>query len=239
MTLVFPGSLLRPRSVKPGLVGKLVDGGTALVGPGQSAELSGGGWWTLDYDLGNRAGPERLKLIRAVLMKLANGATEMVMPFVDEPQAPWPGTARGPTLTTFSDSSVFSDGTLFSQPTIDFRLTADLAENATTATVTRLVGGELIGGELFTLDHGGAIGARVYCVSGLEQTGADTFDLEWGPPARGAALADDLMDFEQLRCVMKQVPGTAEAWPTVTTGWKASASLRFVESFDYLLESDA
>lgn len=235
MAIVFPTALLRPGSTRPALIGQTVGGGTTLVGPEQIAELSGGGWWTLDYDLGDRPGVVRLKLIRALLMQMQGGASEIVMPFVDEPQAPWPGAERGPILTPFSDGSTFSDGGQFSQPRIVFTLVEAIAENAGEAIVTRAAGGDLIGGEFFTLVHAGA-GARAYCIDSLEQTGPDTFAIGFGPPARGAAAAGDLADFQNPRCTMKQL-AAGEAWPTITRGWKAASSLRFVESFDYLAEA--
>lgn len=242
MTIVFPGALLRPRSINPGLMGQSADGGPSLVGPSQSAELAGGGWWTMDYDLGDRPGANRLKLIRALLMRMQNGAADIIMPFCDEPQAPWPGAERGPALTGYSDGSVFSDRSRFSQGRIDFRLNADLEENATSASITRVSGADLTGGELMTLVHSEVgIGAtfaaedRVYCLDSVEQTGADTFDIHWGPPTRGPSRAGDLADFERPRCVMKQI-SAGPSWPTVTAGWKAASALRFVESFDYLRE---
>ena len=242
MPIIFPGALLRPGSIRPALMGQDVGGGATLVGPEQTAELSGGGWWTLDYDLGDRPGVNRLKLIRAMLMQMRGGTAEVVMPFVDEPQAPWPagygpGTpgGAGPTLTPFSDDSPFSDGAMFSQPRIRFTLAAPIAENATEATLTRVAGGDLIGGELLTFDHAVA-GPRAYCLDSVEQTGADTFTIGFGPPAREAEGAGVLADFENPRCVMKML-ASGSAWPTITRGWKAASSMRFVESFDYLAEA--
>lgn len=242
MPIIFPGALLRPGSIRPALLGQDVGGGATLVGPEQSAELSGGGWWGLDYDLGDRPGVNRLKLIRAMLMQMRGGTAEIVMPFVDEPQAPWPsgygpGTPGGvgPFLTPFSDGSLFADGSQFSQPRIVFNLTAAIAENAGEATLTRISGGELIGGELFTFDHPIA-GPRAYCVDSVEQTGAEAFTIGFGPPVREAVAADVLADFENPRCVMKLL-ASGSAWPTVTRGWKAASSMRFVESFDYLAEA--
>ena len=238
MTIVFPSALLRPNSLRPALIGQTVGGGATLVGPEQSAELSGGGWWTLDYGLGDRPGVVRLKLIRALLMRMSTGGGEVVMPFLDEPQAPWPDAngVRGPVLTSFSDGASFSDGSLFSQPGIVFNLAQPLAENAGEAQVTRVLGGDLIGGELFTLEHPVA-GPRAYCVDSVEQTGDDAFTFGFGPPAREAAGAGDLADFANPRCVMRLVNGSGDAWPTITRGWKAASTLRFVESFDYLMEA--
>lgn len=238
MAIIFPGDLLRPRSLKPALIGQTVGGGATLVGPEQVAELSAGGFWTLDYDLGDRRNPTRLKVLRALLTQMRGGAVEIVMPFCDEPQAPWPAGVRPGTtvLTPFSDGATFSDGSRFSQSPIVFQLEAAIEENATEAVCRRLAGADLVGGEFFTLVHAEA-GDRAYCLGEVEALAPDLFRIGFGPPARGPSAAGESVDFANPRCTMRLQTASGEAWPTVTAGWKASASWRFVEDFDYLKEA--
>ncbi len=239
MAIIFPGELLRPRSLTFGVIGQTAGGGATLVGPEQAAELAGGGFWTLSYDLGDRADPARLRLLRALLVRMRGGATEIVMPFCDEPQAPWPlGTVpRNRALTAFSDGAAFADGARFSQSPIVFTLEEAVAENDTEALVRRILGADLTGGEMFTWDHPTA-GARAYCLGAVQQEDDDLFRIAFDVPAREDVPAGADCDFAWPRCTMKFLPGPEGGWPTITRGWKAQASWRFVESFDYLREVD-
>lgn len=237
MAIIFPGELLRPRSLNFGIVGQTVDGGQTVVGPGQAAELAGGGFWTLEYDLGDRAGPSRLRLLRALLVQMRGGAAEIVMPFCDEPQAPWPSgvTPGARLLTTHSDGTAFSDGARHDQSPLSFQLEAPIAENDTEALIRRVVGADLQAGQMFTLVHPSA-GARAYCVGSVTREGPDLFGVTFDVPAREDAAAGTDCDFARPRCTMRFLPGQGGSWPTITRGWKAQAGWRFVESFEHLRE---
>lgn len=231
----FPTDLLPPRGLRYWLAGVSVTGGAAMVGPGQFADWSAGGWWCADYDLGALTKPLTMKLYRAILMRISSGATEIIVPIVDDPQLPWgPDGRQDPPTSSHSDGAPFSDDSLYVQTTINYVLTEPLEERATSATIRRLGGGELTGGEYFTLIHPTARD-RAYLIEGLERDG-DDYRIDFGPPAREHAFVNDLADFEKPRTVMRLIPEAGGAWPTIERPFKASPSLKFVESFDYLLD---
>lgn len=231
----FPICSFPPSERRLMLAGMVADSGPALVGPGQSIDWSGGGWWVLSYGGMLLRTTVQRKLWNVMMMRMGGGSTEIIVPFLFGELAPLPvGQAPGPVLTTHSDGTSFSDGGLYSQSGLTFTLEGAIEDGDTSARVRRVAGGDIIGGEPFTLVHADA-GPRAYMIEGVTavEGEADLYDIDFGPPSRGAAADGDLVDFDNVRSVMT-ILNASEAWPTRQHRTPTPAQATFVESFTYL-----
>ena len=231
----FPLCSFPPSERRLMLAGMVADSGPALVGPGQSIDWSAGGWWVLVLGGMHLRTVTQRKLWNAMMMRLGGGSTEIIVPLPFGELAPWaPGQSPGPVLTTHSDDSTFDDGAEYSQSGLSYVLDGAIEDGATAARVRRLAGGDIVGGEPFTLVHEDT-GPRAYMIESVQpvEGEADLFDIEFGPPTRGSADDEAVVDFDNVRSVMT-IANAAEAWPTRQHRTPTPAQATFVESFQYL-----
>lgn len=205
-----------------------ISGGPALTGPGQVAEISGGGWWMAEMDgldLGDEAA---IRQWRAVMMRAAQGVEAFVLEMLNWPLAPTVGGVPHSDSAPFADSAEYATGAIVAE------LAASAALRATTVeiTVDPATASTLYGGEVFTIVHP-TMRERIYLIDEVLGRVGDTYEVTIGPPLREAAAAETEVDFNRPRCLMRVKDADKGAWPRITAGWSARVqSITFEEAFD-------
>lgn len=177
------------------IAGGIITGGAGLGGVSQTADISGGGYWSLSMS-GLLASREDIMAARAVRSALKNGATYIEVG-TDEcwfrPREP------GPTVP-FSDGETFSDGSEFAASPTTAAVGPYFAEGATSGAIS--IDNTLVGGEFFSVDHPN-LGRRMYHVTKIISQGGGVASIEWLPPTRELVPALTDLDFNNPSCLMK------------------------------------
>jgi hypothetical protein len=140
------------------------------------------------------------------------GAMPVVVPMRFAPDSPYP--SGGGTLITVYDDIMhtddvpFSSGVGYQVGTIDATLDEAALMNATTLTIAITYGGDLQGGEHFSIDHP-VLRHRLYRVRTAKDNGDGTWDITIRPGLRGDTAADTKLNFNTPKCVMRLAAGNA------------------------------
>lgn len=183
------------------LRGVALSGGPTLSGPGQTAEISGGGWWAAalnDSDLYTTAHWQEWT---GQLLDLFGGVQTIDVPVI---AAAWGCTDVVATVT------------------------ADAALRATTVELTATAG-TIVRGAPFSIDHGGDVGVRLYQVR--KDNGDGTFAILPPLRAAVAALDAVDADFAAPKCRMRLDDPNGQAWPVMQPDLSARVSIQFQEAF--------
>lgn len=210
--LVFPARLFRPQTVTPQLIGGAVTGGVSAGGVSQYADMSGGGLWQIEQRGITLRDRETYMAFRALSSAARNGATAMIVPVEDRKHQPINAKL---TTTPFDDTSLWNDAVAWDQAEVDAIVTSTAALRATTLHFTYAAPKALVGGELFSILHGGNKGWRLYSVDQLVSGGLGTGDatvVNISPPLRAATAIDTPLNFDSPRCVCRVVGGLAALW---------------------------
>lgn len=184
-----------------------LDGGPTVAGPGQVAEISGGGGWVAELDGIDLGDDEMIRAWTALMFKAAQGVETFSVPMLT-----WPLNPDAPVTATIA-----------AEP---------LRETTVAVTTTDTIGV----GHVFEVDHA-TVGPRPYMILGIDSHVGDVWTLHIGPPLREATTADMAISFDEPRCVMRIPNATAEAWPRIGAGWAGRVSVTFEEAFDQLPEA--
>jgi hypothetical protein len=235
--LRFPLKLFPPATHKPYIPNAAISGGTPIVGPPQTADLSTGGVWVYELDLATVRSRAQIAVLLALVAELASGVTLIEVPVLDILQ-PWPGSARR-SRVPFGDGSTFGDTGEFESETIAAVLAADVYMPAspappaapTQAQITVTIGGALLGGEKFSLT-GPSGNVRMHMITSISaDDGAGNYTVTVKPPFREDTPAGTLLDFNDPRFTAKLDPAAAnDAWPAFRVPYLGDAKLRFIES---------
>lgn len=217
------------------LAGQVVTGGQSTSGQVQTAKTDGGGRWVVEAADAQLFERGQLNLWRKFEALLDGGGTEVVVPLCDIRQAPVPVIDGKPYFGSrdlpHSDGALFSDGAGYAQLPVYAETGGSAPLRATTIPLHMIQAGDVIGGEHFSLDHATA-GRRMYRIARVvSDDDAGNLVVQIRPPLREAITAGMVADFNKPGCVMRQA--TAEAAPAVEGHILASASISFIESFDY------
>lgn len=232
--LVFPVRLFQPANMSPPqLVGGAVTGGVSLGGTSQYAETSGGGLWSLDYNDCNLLDREQYMSWLAMVDAQANGGRAIVVPVIDRIHQP-----INPKLTTtpFDDGTLWDDGVAWDQAEVDAVVSSSANLRATQISFALTGPKALVGGELFSILHGGAVGWRMYRVIRVVSGGlgsGDATTVEFRPPLRAAVLSSTPLNFDAPRFVGR-VNGPASTSLDMYRFGKGA--IRFVECFPASLD---
>lgn len=218
---IFPAHLFNPKEVNARPVQRVMSGGEALNGEEDVIATDGGGRWQIDYSGINLNTVAQQRAWSAWQGYLGGGAVECLVPLLSLQTAPRPflgkSPARPPAL--ISDDELFPTSVAYSAPYIEAEVGASAALRATSLHILVTTGGEIKGGEKFS------IGDRGYRI--IRKTATNTFQIE--PPLR-AAVSDGAavnFDWPVVRCTA--VPGDFEG--ALTRGRYGEKSISFVESF--------
>lgn len=228
MAISFPRKLLREQNHDWNIVGN-----TAGVGQTSSAAVDvrsdGGGLWVASLNNIRFMDASDALLWRAVRQACNGGVTPIVVPRNDIAFVPWPaGSIDGTDYLPHSDTSLFDDGAGYHQPSIDVTVAAPAALRATALVMDLNLCGALQGGEAFSIEHP-TMGWRLYEIATVEMLTATQAEVTFNPPLREAVAADDYLEFDRPRCLMKLQ--NAAAMDLNVTTWPFSlASVKFIEA---------
>ncbi len=236
--IVFPRSLLREQNICWEFVGDVVAGGRTGVDAAPLVNTTGGPLWQATLDKVAIRTAQQQQLWQALEALADNGATPMVVPDCASRTAPWPVVNGAPQRTwgsvTFGDGSVFSDGSSFSQPTIQAELGAAASLRASSVELVTDQAGAFLGGEHFSILHG-TLGWRRYRIKTVQASAtANHWIVGIRPLLREACNGSEVVDFVNVRCVMRLA--TPDAFRLVLTRRKwGDPTVKFIETFDISL----
>ena len=121
--LVFPVGLLAPSDFTWSIDGAAIEGGQPIAGPPQTGEISGGGYWMCEHQVGILRTHAQVGTYRAILSQIFHGAKTIVVPVIDALK-PFPAGVGGIDTDPFGDGSTFDDGSEFSGDPIEASLAA-------------------------------------------------------------------------------------------------------------------
>lgn len=194
MAKVFPTGLFGFKSQTVDVEYATVVGGVAITGDEDVTATDGGGRVFAEFGDGDLIDRDKVLAWRSLAGQLADGVTEMIVPFCDIRHQPY----GGEHTVTYGDGTHHSDGTPFAGGGPEAEADAGAAIRATTLTITAAFGRPLLGGEWFGIEHATA-GWRAYKVHTIG--GAEITFL---PPLREAIDAGTVLDFANPRCLMRQ-----------------------------------
>lgn len=234
----FPSLIFPPQKLRWRIGGSPISGGQPISGPASTGDLSGGGWWIAEMTNVQLTKLPQVLAWRALAGRLRNGAVAMTLQCLDY-GAPYPTGVSldqppAPPSAPFvphADGSPFDDGSLYRSGSISSALVFNAALRSTTIVIGFYYGGPLRGGELFSIT-GALYGKRMHLVTRVTDDGSGLFTVDIIPPLREDHLSGDVIEFEDLGCVMKLSQSAIDSvWPTMEPPFKASPSVVFEESF--------
>lgn len=194
---VFPAETLRWR-----LAGAQLSGPGTLSGPPQTAEISGGGWWTCEPAGMLLWTQDEWSAYEGLLLDLFGGVETIEVPMA---------------------------ANLVGSADVVATVTAAAALRATTMELTATAG-TIRPGAPFGITHA-TKGKRGYMVRKIVSEVAGVYTVKILPPLREAVADDAAVDFATPAVLMKMDDPGGDAWPTIGPDLSARTSIRFVEAF--------
>lgn len=236
----WPAALLAPSEWQWRLAGAALSGGQPISGAPQTADISTGGWWVCEWQVGILRTAEQHSQHRALLGQLTSGVQLIEVPVIDILQ-PWPGGSGDPANLTADPSGAPIDADPgLGEITVD-NIVAQLAAAAympaypapatppNQAQIEISAGAALQGGEYFTVI--GPSGApRLHMVTSILSVAGNVSTVTVVPPFRENMAAATAVDFNEPRCTMKvDLASLKDAWPRLTAPFVARPKLIFLE----------
>jgi hypothetical protein len=205
LPVVFPPELMREQSVMWRIGASTAIGGQSAVGAFQVIRLDGGGLWVAELRNISIVTASHVRQFRAIAALAENGVMPLLVPRCERRTMP-AHTSDGTLIKPYgdiphSDGALFSDGSGYYQPVVVASVYAGAALRATTMTIKLDVGGPLLGGEIFAIEHRNQ-SWRMYEIKTAVAAGPNTV-ITFRPPLREAVTAGDLVEFDIPRCVMR------------------------------------
>lgn len=203
----YPSTLFAEGRLQWELMGTTIGSGQTASGAMPVTRLDGGGRWKATFSEVGLWSADHLRTWRALAAVCDGGAQPVVFQNRESAEtAPWP-LVGGQIVTSFpvvghSDGSLFSDGTGYASNVINAKSKNAAALRATSMTVAMNAGGQLRGGEHFSIDHP-EMRWRMYRVRSAVDNGDGTFAITFRPPLREAIAAATELEFDHPRCVMR------------------------------------
>lgn len=218
MADVFPTGRFGFMSQEVDIERATLEGGEAIAGGSDRISTDGGGRVFAEFSEGELVDRDVVLAWRAILGRLEEGVTPMIVPFCDLRHQPY-GLEQH---VTYGDGSTHSDGSLFSGGGSYAEATAGAALRAVQIQIAGVFGRPLIGGEWFSIEHP-VKGWRAYKVQRIDDDGTLTFR----PPLREAVVVGEVLDFSEPRCLMVQ---DGRASSALAFRRQTTAAIRFVEA---------
>lgn len=182
-------------------VGNTVDGGTSLSGFRDDIETTGGGFLQADFTNGFTRDKASGNAWRA-LTDMDGGEAVVVLLCSERLFQPLATFTRTP----HSDATPFSDGSEYDSGSSGTYITAAAAAlRATSLTLGAGQAANLIGGELFAIEHL-TWGWRAYRIRSIS---GDT--ITFRTPLREAVTAGTALEFDRPRCQMRKIGATSNS----------------------------
>jgi hypothetical protein len=186
--------------------------------------------WSISFGASTLWDRERLMTWRALDAALDNGATPIVVPLWDRIHQP-----ITPKLTTtpFSDDTLWDDAVAWDQCEVEAAVTTAAVLRAIEITFSIAGPKPLVGGEFFSILHGGNLGWRMYEVIKVVSQAGGSATVKFRPPLRAAVATDTPLNFDTPRVVCRSSGDTAALLEMLRFG-KGQAA--FVECFPASLD---
>lgn len=223
MAFVFPAHLFSPTEVNARIVQSTMSGGVALSGDEDVVATDGGGRWQIDFAGIELRTPAQQRAWSAWIGHLGGGSIECLVPLLSLVTAPRPYSgmkipARPPQLAY--DDELFPTTVGYSAPYIEAEVVAAAALRATSLQITVTTGGEIKGGEKFS------IGERAHRI--IRETASGTFQIE--PPLRGEVEIAAPVNFDWPVVKCRMMPGE-DFEGAISRSRFGSKHISFIESF--------
>lgn len=217
MADTFPTGLFGFLQQEVDIERQTLSGGTSLSGGTDRISADGGGRVFAEFGGGELIDRDKVLAWRALLARLDEGVTPVIVPFCDHRHQPYGGEGT----VTYGDGTTHSDGTPFVGGGPVAETTADVPLRATTLSFSGVFAQPIIGGEWFSINHAGK-GWRAYKVRTVGGS-----SLTFRPPLREATPAGTFIDFANPRCLMVQ---DGRASSALSSRRQTTAAIRFVEA---------
>lgn len=213
----FPLALFPPGEHQPWLDGTSLSGGQPINGAPQTADMSTGGWWRYDLDIGLLRTHAQHGAWRAMVGLLNSGVRLIEVPVLDALKPYPPGFPRSPI-----EAALAVDVTMPGWPAPPFPPTQGQIRIA--------VGAALQGGEYFTV-IGPSGDSRMHMVVQITDVTDGVSTVTVVPPFREDMAAGTDVDFNDPRFLAKiDLPSRKDAWPRMTVPFLAKPKISFIES---------
>lgn len=228
---------LPPKKMRIDIIGSAIEGGRTQEGFGRAIDYSGGGMWKVEYQDVIFQSPAAHRYYQALRNRLNGGTRSVVVPLLTDWVAPVaPGEDLWLNGIPHDDGSLFSDLTGYRQSTITAEVAEDAAQAAGTVKIRLLNGGDLAGGETFSIYHA-VKNHRAYSIPlgdiddiETEVGGATVYTIGIRPTLREAIVAGQNVEFARPRCLMRLPAGSTLPWE-VGSRWISQISIPFIEAF--------
>jgi hypothetical protein len=229
----FPYTLLQESKMQWEIMGNVVGSGQTGSGAMPLSRLDGGGLWKATLtELGLWTADHR-RTWRAVSAIADGGAQPLIVTVRENVDAPWP-IVSGSEVSSFapvphSDGSFFSDGSGYATSAIEAIASGAVDLRSTEMTIEIVAGGELKGGEYFSIDHED-LRWRLYRIRTAVDNGDGTFDVTFRPPLRAVIADAQPLEFDRPKCVMR-IATSDSMDATLEDGFFGKPSVSFIEAF--------
>ena len=213
----LPASLFAPSEWSWRLAGTALVGGVPISGAPQTADVSAGGWWVCDWQVGILRTHAQHGAWRAMLGLMNSGVQLIELPVIDALK-PWPVGFQGDPIDAALAADVYMPA--YPAPATSPRL----------AQIAVAVGAALQGGEYFTVV--GPSGApRLHMVTQVTGVAGGVSTVTITPPFREDMAAGTSVDFNDPRCTVKaDLESLKDAWPRLSPPFLARPKISFLEA---------
>lgn len=198
MTIEWPRALMPPAGINVTPMNRRVVGPTSLDSTMQVI-ASPGGHWQIEYQSIPMFSPDQIRTWRAISSK-ANRGVPVIVPLYDQDQQPYAGVYAPGSIVPHSDGTYFTDGAGYITEAITAEATTGAALRATSLEIQIAAGGNLMGGEYFSIWHGDRWRKRLYLIEEVAASGAGAYEISFSPPLREAIASGIGLDFANPSC---------------------------------------
>lgn len=229
----FPESLMRESAILFELMGTSISGGASAANQQPAARFDGGGLWKATMTDVSLRTADQVRAWRALTAICDGIAQPIIVTMCDKRHFPAPLVNGGRLVALddvpHSDDASFDDDTDYASDVVEASLAVAAALRDTAITIDITAGGDLMGGEYFSIDHED-LRWRLYRLRTAVDNGDGTWDCTIRPPLRAAVAIGAALQFDRPKCVMRLA--TPEAMDlTLSLRKFGKPTVSFIEAF--------
>lgn len=228
--IVFDNAILRPGALSFDLVGTSVESGRSMSGITGAIDYSAGGMWSVEYKNIFIETRDQHRYWSYLRNNLSGGVKNIDVKVDQHGSAPVAGSTEFES-SSFDGSYAFSDGSAFRAGTVTAFISGSFSTGDGTISINIVEGGELIGGESFSVYHS-TKGWRIYSITSVDSVSGTTYTVGIKPPLRGTMTSGDVCEFLEPKCRMRLMPGTKIPMEAKPPWHNPNASISFIETFN-------
>lgn len=237
--IVFPLDILPAARFRWWLEGASALGGQPMYGPAQAADLSCGGIWVCDLEMGNLYTADQVRTWRALLASVFSGTTPINVPIFDILQ-PSPETSGQAVSASYGSSTSYLEGSTFSAEASDLTLNAAAympawpapASPPTQLQIKSTSNAAFKAGHYVGLTNNTTGERRSHLIKSVLGVSGNVTTVSVMPPLRENYPVNTPVQVVRPAVTMKyDVRQKEQPWPMMEPPFKARPSIRFVEHF--------